>query len=810
MKLSPQRRENLVFLFILLTCAATRLFRLDERGVMHDESLFVYYTWFHIVENLNYDYQPILHGPAMLWIQAALFSVLGDSTFVMRLGCALLGIGGLFWIRGMRPWLGPWGMLTACCFYTLSPTLMFYQRFFRNDGLFVFTTLWMIVSLAHWWKSRNHAWLASFVFASIVLFCNKESCVFVYFTLITFALLVVTHDVARWIIENCKTTESIPSPLPALPLWPVALTGFTIITLFLTRVLEGISYETSVVSAIGRDFPLKNVQSLPLALGWHAPVESAGTLGEPSFWRLFYCLLFAGSLASTWLVNILIRHRIGARTLTAEIWRRTIEARWWITAAAGTGLALYIALFTTVFVYPAGPFEIYQDTLEYWMGQNAQHRIKGPFHMHLLNMLVYETGPLLLVLAASLFALFRMKWSRTLASGLLPAAAALAIFHGLFFRGLDPGMSWFATLSAGIVVTATAIALKPSAGRLITVLAFTLFVAWSFHHFHSQSWELFLFSETQRGGEKLSWSGKAYLDDTLSLTSGVHLFLIGFLIMIGTILTWRGIHRGERFHALLIWWLVTIIGAVSYAREKVPWVGIYITLPLVLLTGAYVQKFANHLQTLKPSGRILLQSLSTVVLGTAAILSARSGILLSFINFDTVRERMIYAHPAREVKIHTELVLRTAATSEDDTTVRTYVGSPELQWPMRWYLRNLDWDMGMLPTEGQAPDYDFLFLKEETHSNDVWIRENYELFDGRAHMHWVPQQTDLKAIYLPWKDSEASLRVWKGFWRYYWLRELPGTGQYKGLSWVSYVFAVRKDIADSVGEPIPDVDDPSV
>ena len=67
---------------------ATRLVDLGARPVMHDESMFAYYSAMHIAERLDYQYLPILHGPAMLWVQALVFHVFGFSDYTMRLGCA--------------------------------------------------------------------------------------------------------------------------------------------------------------------------------------------------------------------------------------------------------------------------------------------------------------------------------------------------------------------------------------------------------------------------------------------------------------------------------------------------------------------------------------------------------------------------------------------------------------------------------------------------------------------------------------------------------------------------------------------------
>ncbi|MEO8376629.1 MAG: hypothetical protein ABI579_03075, partial [Candidatus Sumerlaeota bacterium] len=107
------------FFFLFAICMMTRLYDLGWKAIMHDETLFVYYTYFQLFDKWDYTYLPILHGPTMMELQALIFHLFGASDYTLRLGVALLGVGGFFWVYALRPWLGTIGTWVALAFYAL-------------------------------------------------------------------------------------------------------------------------------------------------------------------------------------------------------------------------------------------------------------------------------------------------------------------------------------------------------------------------------------------------------------------------------------------------------------------------------------------------------------------------------------------------------------------------------------------------------------------------------------------------------------------------------------------------------------------
>ncbi|MEQ8818636.1 MAG: glycosyltransferase family 39 protein [Sumerlaeia bacterium] len=768
------------FVLLVATCFFTRFYDLGTRPIMHDESLFVYYTEFQLHRELSYKYMPILHGPAMLHIQALVFHIFGVSDYTMRIGVAALGFFGLFWIWALRRWLGNVGIWVAMAFYVFSPALMFYQRFYRNDALFAFTTLWIFASAVRWWHSRDARWAASFILACTILFCNKESSLFIYFTAITFFVMLIVHDLAAWLLRDKSTNRVVEKPPFIHPAIGAGIV-FVFVTLVLTRVFEGIAYEASVVRAIGKDFVLKDVRSIPMALGWQPAVEDVGRAGDPGTWRIFYVVLAAGSLALMVALKKAIDGGWGRSAFLSDYWGSVRKARWWILGALGLGFFLYMAIFTTYFLNTKGPFELYKDTLAYWMGQNAQHRIKGPFHMHLVNMLIYELPMMTTVLVAAIVASLRIAWNRVTPVSLFLVAVAFFGFHALFFRGSEQPMIYFLALTIGCVALGIALLLRPHWGTVLYPLGFALFLVFSAQYLGSTEMDTYLTEPHVVDGVQIDPSGRVHLDETLSLEHPFHLFLIAFLVLGGTVLTWHKIDRGERFHGLAIWWLITNIGAVSYAREKVPWVGIHLALPLVFLTGLWAQKWAVRLAEKKGTWRGVSvgQTVAMALLAVALLWQSKAAFQLCFRNHWDIRERLIFSMTPDDLKHHADMVQRYAEVAGIRTTphhfqgttnnptvaewlafyndpkrekdVQILVKAEATTWPLMWYLRDLDYTQWVDPKTAVEQDYEFLFLEAAQENNVPGLKDKYHVIKGRARMFWTPKVLEWDKLVDAWK-----------------------------------------------------------
>lgn len=839
-----------LFLAILAACCLTRLVALGERPIMHDEALFTYYAHEQYYKTLTYEYLPILHGPAHLLLQSIIWHLFGVTDWTMRLQPALLGIAGLFWVISFRPWLGRTGTWFSAAFYTLSPGIGFFQRFFREDGLFLFTSLWIVASAAHWWRTRRPAWLASLVVACTVLFCNKESSLFVYFSVATFAVLLVLVDVTQWLFEGKDGSLPACEAFRPAPRFPSALLLGLVATVFVmlcvTRIFEGIRYDADVVQAIGHDFVLAEVRSIPLMLGWDDPVTSAGAAGTPSFWRKFYLGLAVGLVSLFAVARFLAERRIGHREVLTRLWTQAWDARWHLAGALALSFVLYLAIFTTLFTRPMGPFEIYRKTWQYWGGQHEWGRIAGPFHLHSVNLLLYEFPSVAILLAAWVGAILRTRWTRASGVALLLTLLPAAAFHVILFGGIewqpDPDklpvllpLVYFKRIIAYGAVLAGVVLVWPRLGRVVVPLGLVLLTIHSINYFGGDAWAAYRISPLYRAGHAVLLAGRHVngadeMEIQLNMDGGWNLWYVMVLVVFATCLSWRAIEDGRRFQAFLTWWFVTSLGAASYAREAVPQVGIHAALPLILLAGSHVEALARRVTSAASRGVLV------ALLSLAVAWNARSTIILNFHKGGDAAERMAYCPTGTELREHARMVVEaTERASLRHNLIPRRNGSGELDewmehysdparrrdmrvlvkgdaiWALRWYLRDVPWtEFGDVST-AILEKWDYLFVEPADVESQPMLAELYDLRWGRVRTFWTPDPLSLSVMSDIWLATipkhnrpegspeatrlAASRAEWRTLWRYLVFREpFDGHGrQYPSLSSSYYVFCIRKD-----------------
>ncbi len=199
----PPSREQLArwlpFWGLLLLGALLRFWGLGDKPLHHDESLHAYYS-LQLLNNLEhwswcisppasnpgytcYTYNPLLHGPFQFHAIALVYRIAqllgapdnGVNTTTVRIAAATLGtlIVGLPYF--LRDYLGKWTAWIASFLLAVSPTLVYFSRFAREDIYFAFFTFVMVVGVARYVRDRKMRWLvvaaAGFSFA----YATKES-----------------------------------------------------------------------------------------------------------------------------------------------------------------------------------------------------------------------------------------------------------------------------------------------------------------------------------------------------------------------------------------------------------------------------------------------------------------------------------------------------------------------------------------------------------------------------------------------------------------------------------------------------------
>ena len=186
------RRPDAVTLAVLGVTALAlvlRLYDLGGRAMHHDESLHATFA-FYLAEGRGYVHDPLMHGPLQFHVIAALFRLFGDGEAMARLLAALAGTALVAAPLLLRRSLGGVGTVVAALLLALSPSLLYFSRFARND---VVIALWTLLIVAAVWRYREEGgqrWLVLLAATLALAFATKET---VYLTV---AVLLIYLDVA--------------------------------------------------------------------------------------------------------------------------------------------------------------------------------------------------------------------------------------------------------------------------------------------------------------------------------------------------------------------------------------------------------------------------------------------------------------------------------------------------------------------------------------------------------------------------------------------------------------------------------------
>jgi uncharacterized protein (TIGR03663 family) len=168
-------KELLFLAIIILLGIVFRFLDLDIRPIHHDESLHGVYGLYYYTDNATgfYKYNPLLHGPFLYNTLPWFYHFFGVSLTSIRLMAAFSGLLiSLFPLLFSR-YLGSQKTLLFLCFTLLSPTLIFWSRFAREDPhIILFTMSFLFIYFTNQnQKLRNLVLPTLFVLP----FCVKEN-----------------------------------------------------------------------------------------------------------------------------------------------------------------------------------------------------------------------------------------------------------------------------------------------------------------------------------------------------------------------------------------------------------------------------------------------------------------------------------------------------------------------------------------------------------------------------------------------------------------------------------------------------------
>ena len=410
-----------LFVALIGLALGLRLWDLGGRAVHHDESIHMWYSWL-LAEGRGYTHDPTYHGPFQIVGTAVIFKFgdlfripwLSAGDFSGRLFPALFGTALVGLPFFMRDFLGRKGALIAAGLLALSPVLLYFSRFARNDIYIAVFTLGMAIVIWRYMKEQKNIYLFALPLLLTLSFATKEV------TYITAAIFLVylEFQLATDLVDQLRASRSMRPQDIALAYVVLLPTAWLVAAVW--PLLEGPRRRWSLATlppsgallVVMGTFALPQfaagVQRIPLGA-----FADGGYMGEQT---LMMATVFLALIATAY-VGLLWNPRVWAISAAifyvpffllfttfftngGDIWNVTGGAFWSGEGGFWTGI---------------------WGSLDYWLGQQSIARGGQPDYYYFMFLPIYEFLPLVFALGGALFYAFRGKLEQQLvaASGLL-------------------------------------------------------------------------------------------------------------------------------------------------------------------------------------------------------------------------------------------------------------------------------------------------------------------------------------------------------------------------------------------------------
>ena len=243
---SPRRWGwlEMAFLAVMVAALCLRLFELSGRTMHYDEAIHLHYGWklansaggllgWPWIFGTDYIHSAWMHGPFQIEMTAVIFTIFGDTDFTSRMGYALFGTALVGLPYFLREHIGRHGALIAAVMLTLSPALLYFSRFGRNDIIMMFWAVALLILLWRYLHSgrRLNLYVASALLA--LMFATKETAYLLVAIFGFIVFLAALPELRAWLSGRAALSrEGTPVALLlllttlTLPQWSAAIALF--------------------------------------------------------------------------------------------------------------------------------------------------------------------------------------------------------------------------------------------------------------------------------------------------------------------------------------------------------------------------------------------------------------------------------------------------------------------------------------------------------------------------------------------------------------------------------------------------------
>jgi uncharacterized protein (TIGR03663 family) len=421
---------------VLLLAALLRFWNLGSKPLHHDESLHAYFSlqllhnlqnwaWCYGLDNAPagytcYQYDPVLHGPFQFHAIALVYQISqwlgapdnGVNTTTVRIAAALLGTLLVILPYFLRDYLGKFGAWLGCFLLAVSPSMVYFSRFAREDIYMACFTLLMVVATARYFRERKMRWivLASAGFA--LSYATSEATFLTIAVFGSFLGGMIMWEIGSKIRLQLTVADREVSRLVPRTLAPVILGLYVVVAGIAAKILFSVldrlsAYINANTSAANVD--LANLEATTIRI-----------------------IPWLGILLGLYVFSILLREMYGKlpvpgrRGLARLVDRRqpvldtilTMPWTHWFFALI-VGWGIFLLLFTVVFTNIIGGIgDGIWKGIFYWIEQQNVARGGQPWYYYLLLIPLYEqigvvfgiVGIVRCLLKPDRFRLFLVYW----------------------------------------------------------------------------------------------------------------------------------------------------------------------------------------------------------------------------------------------------------------------------------------------------------------------------------------------------------------------------------------------------------------
>ncbi len=416
----------IVTLVIIVFALVSRFAMLGTRTMSHDEVNHVVPSY-ELSQGRGYSHNPVTHGPFQFHIVALTYFLFGDTDFTSRMPAAIFSVAAiLFILFGMKRYLGSTGAMAAAVLFLISPYMLFYGRYTRNEAFIELIGVLLIYSVLRYLEKGDLLSLFLFTISNALHFTIKETAyiyaaetmifltillldqltrekwsslrkrnMFIYLVLAMLMSLGVTLVLA---VMNAKSPEAAAVPANA----SLILTG-EIIALGAT-ILLGLTALILVVRSLGwlNIKKLRSFNLLFLLFSLVLPLLSAFPLKILGFNPTDYsspAIIRSG-------ITIIITFTVAV--VLGIWWNRSL----WIPQAM-VFYAVFVVFYTTFFTNGSGFFTGILGALGYWLEQQGVNRGTQPWYYYaFLQIPFYEYLAVFGTLIAAFFGIKYRKFSQ--------------------------------------------------------------------------------------------------------------------------------------------------------------------------------------------------------------------------------------------------------------------------------------------------------------------------------------------------------------------------------------------------------------